>query len=84
MKNFDLSKYDIDIMAVSLEKEFKDSKGIDVYHYDSVKLGEFFHLSDFINFTLILNKNNKVKYFKYEFIDLNSLRLFINKFKNEV
>jgi len=83
LKNFDLSKYDVDIIAVSVEKEFKDSKGIDVYHYDSVKLGEFFHLSDFRNFILIVNKNNKVKYFKYEFIDITPLRLLINKFKKE-
>ena len=81
LKNFDLSKYDVDIMAVSLEKDFKDSKGFDVYHYDSVKLGEFFHLSDFRNFILIVNKNDKVKYFKYEFISLNELELLIKKFK---
>ena len=84
LKNFDLSKYDVDIMVVSLQKNIKDSKGIDVYHYDSVKLGEFFHLSDFRNFTLIVDKNNKIKYFKYEFIDLTPLRILINKFKKEV
>ena len=81
LKNFDLSKYDIDIMAVSLEKEFKDSKGIDVYHYDSVKLGEFFHLSDNKNFTVVLDKNNKIKFFKYEFLELRELELLIEKYK---
>jgi len=84
LKNFDLSKYDVDIIAVSLEKNFKESKDIDVYHYDSVKLGEFFNLSDFRNFTLIVDKNNKIKYFKYEFIDLTPLRILINKFKKEL
>jgi len=68
-------------MAVSLEKDFKDSKGIDVYHYDSVKLGEFLHLSDYKNFTVVLYKNNKIKLFKYKFLELRELELLLKKFK---
>jgi len=81
LKNFDLSKYDVDIIAISLEKDFSDSKNIDVYHYDSVKLGEFLSLSDNKNFTIVLDKNNKIKFFKYEFLGLRELELLIEKYK---
>ena len=56
---------------------------MNIYRYDPEKIGTFFHMSDFKNFTLIIDKNNKIKYFKYEFIDLTALRLLVNKFKKD-
>ena len=64
----DLSKYDIDIVLVSLVKYNMSSVEFPIYQYNPELFGEYFHISDLINFTLLIDESNQIKYFDYKII----------------
>ena len=81
MEKFNMTNYDIDIVVVSIKKDTRKINEIEVYNYNSVKFGEFFHLSNYDNFTTLVNNNNKIKFFKYDFLELRELELLLNRYK---
>ena len=81
LKNLNLDEYDADVIAVTLTDDYGIDYGINVYNYNDAQLGEFLNLSDNKNFTFIVDEYNKIKFFKYQFLEIRELELILNRFK---
>jgi len=71
---------DVELIPVTSDLKIKD-KTINYYYYDTKKLGEFLHLSDLINFTLLLDDNNIIRFFQYELVNPREFLLLIKRFE---
>ena len=81
MINIESDNFNIDINAVTHLKEIKNNYNIEIFHYDPLKLGDFFHLSDNQNFTLLIDKTNKIKYFDYRLISIYEFDQLVSNYK---
>jgi len=77
-----LVKYDIDIIIVTTykHKDVFKNKYKHIFVYNDKELGEFFHLSNFLDYSLIIKKNNQVEYFDYNVLKPHEITLLFEKF----
>jgi len=71
-----LRSYSVIVIYVTSQRIPKDSF---IYQYNDLVLGGYFHLSNFINFTLAVDKNNTIRFFKYDLINDYEIELLMKK-----
>jgi hypothetical protein len=77
----DTAKYSIDGIIITLEKFKYNMKYPFIYRYDDTVLGEFFKLGTNSDFIIVLEKDNRIKFFLYIPPKINELNLLIEKYK---
>jgi len=77
IKNDSLIQYNSNIIVVSLYPNLDIADDLNIYHYQSEILGDFFKISDNLNFTLLLNDDNTIEFFVYYLISAEEIVLLL-------
>ena len=82
LERLKFNKYDVEILILSKSNSLK-SNDIPVYNYEGKILDNFFNLKDNDNFTILVDNNNRIKFFNKNILDQKRLQLLIDRFKIE-
>jgi len=74
------NNYNIDIILATLNLKERSKSDIPIFSYQSEILGNYFHLSDFINYTLVVSADNRVSFFDYQLPKPHEISLLISKY----